>query len=114
MEQKTAIQEMDETAKRCKEEKLTEAVKLVQEEIRACRERYRKIANGEEHSPIMIEGETETGYPCELMADPKTVAKVYLKYDFPTWSVLEDDAPCAMWDELAETFGLKVVGSADL
>ena len=79
MEQKTAIQEMDETAKRRKEEKLTEAVKLVQEEIRACRERYRKIANGEEHSPIMIEGETETGYPCELMADPKTVAKVYAR-----------------------------------
>ena len=49
------------------------------------------------------------------VAHPRSVARVYLKYDFfPTWLVLEDDAPQGMWDEPAKIFGLKVVGGADL
>ena len=51
--QKTAIREMDETAKRRKDEKLAEAIKIVNEAIRAEQEEYEKIARTEEQDPIL-------------------------------------------------------------
>ncbi|MBQ2659784.1 hypothetical protein IJF85_02305, partial [Candidatus Saccharibacteria bacterium] len=64
--QKTAIQEMDETIKRRNDEKLAEAVKLVNDAIMAEYKRLEKIAKTEEDDPILIEGETTAGYFCHL------------------------------------------------
>ena len=55
--------------------KLEDAVAVVQKEIRKWREKYESVAKTEEQDPIMVEGETSTGYYCQLMADPKDVAK---------------------------------------
>lgn len=54
--QKTAIQEMDETIKRRNDGKLIEAVKLVNEAIVAEYKRLEDIAKTEEGDPILIEG----------------------------------------------------------
>ena len=64
--QKTAIQEMDETIKRRNDEKLVEAVKLVNEAIVAEYKRLEDIAKTEEGDPILIEGETTAGYLIDL------------------------------------------------
>ena len=60
--EKSAIQEMDETIKRRNDEKLAEAVKLVNDAIMAEYKRLEKIAKTEEDDPILIEGETTAGY----------------------------------------------------
>lgn len=65
-------------------------------------------------SPIMIEGETRTGYYCQLMVDPREVAPILLKYEWPTWHILGDEAPEEMWYDLGEKFGLASVSSFDL
>lgn len=64
--QKTAIQEMDETIKRRNDEKLVEAVKLVNEAIVAEYKRLEDIAKTEEGDPILIESETTAGYLIDL------------------------------------------------
>ena len=64
--QKTAIQEMDETIKRRNDEKLVEAVKLVNEAIVAEYKRLEDIVKTEEGDPILIEGETTAGYLIDL------------------------------------------------
>ena len=64
--------------------------------------------------PIMIEGETRTGYYCRLMVDPRDIAPILLKYDYPTYRILEDDAPDQMWYDLGEKLGLASVTSFDL
>ena len=40
------------------------------------------------------------------MVDPRVIAKVFVKYDYAVWNTLGNDAPTAMWDELADSFGL--------
>ena len=64
--QKTAIQEMDKTIKRRNDEKLVEAVKLVNEAIVAEYKRLEDIAKTEEGDPILIESETTAGYLIDL------------------------------------------------
>ena len=112
--QKTAIQEMDETIKRRNDEKLAEAVKLVNDAIMAEYKRLEKIAKTEEDDPILIEGETTAGYFCHLMVDPQDVAKIALEYNYPVWHILQQDYPDGMWEELGRKFGLEVVCSVDL
>lgn len=97
-----------------KDGKLASAIKLVNEAIITETKRLNEISSREEQDPIMVEGETETGYPCQLMADPKNVAKIYLRYEYPTWNILNLDAPDEMWRELACEFGLKTVYMVDL
>lgn len=97
-----------------KDDKLHEAVKLVNEAIRAERERLEVIAETEEGDPILIEGETTAGYFCHMMADPKDVAKIALEYNYPVWHILEEDYPDAMWEDLGRKFGLATVCSMDL
>ena len=96
------------------DEKLMLAVKAVNEAIVSEEKRLHEIANGAEQDPILIEGETETGYYCQMMVDPKIVAEIFLRYEYPIWNVLEQDAPTTMWDNLAREFGLKTVSSVDL
>lgn len=112
--QKTAIQEMDETIKRSNDEKLAEAVKLVNDAIMAEYKRLEKIAKTEEDDPILIEGETTAGYFCHLMVDPQDVAKIALEYNYPVWHILQQDYPDGMWEDLGRKFGLETVCSMDL
>lgn len=94
--------------------KLEDAVAVVQKEIRDLRAKYESVAKTEEQDPIMVEGETSAGYFCQLMVDPKDVAKILLEYDYPVWRVLGEDAPDAMWEDLGRKFGLEHVCSVDL
>lgn len=94
--------------------KVDDAAAVVQKEIRDLRTKYATIAKTEEQDPIMVEGETSTGYYCQLMADPKDVAKILLEYDYPVWRVLGEDAPDAMWEDLGRKFGLEHVCLVDL
>ena len=112
--QKTAVQEMDETIKRRNDEKLAEAVKLVNDAIMAEYKRLEKIAKTEEDDPILIEGETTAGYFCHLMVDPQDVAKIALEYNYPVWHILQQDYPDGMWEDLGRKFGLETVCSMDL
>lgn len=97
-----------------KDEKLISAIKLVNKAIATETERLKAVATSDEQSPILVEGETETGYYCQLMVDRKSVAKIMLRYDYSTWRVLEEDAPDEMWEELGWELGLKTVCSVDL
>ena len=94
--------------------KLEDAVAVVQKEIRDLRTKYESVAKTEEQDPILVEGETSAGYFCQLMVDPKDVAKILLEYDYPVWRVLGEDAPDAMWEDLGRKFGLEHVCSVDL
>lgn len=97
-----------------KDEKLISAVKLVNGAIMAETERLKSIASGSEQDPVLVEGETEADYYCQLMVDPKDVANIMLDYNYPTWKILEEDAPDGMWEELGRKFGLKTVCSVNL
>lgn len=97
-----------------KNDALSSAVKLVNEVIAEEIKRIESFLPDEEHDPIMIEGETETGHYCQLMVNPTEVAKIFLRYDYPIWHTLEEDAPEEMWLELGRVFGLKTVISVDL
>lgn len=113
-DEKSAIQEMDGTAERRKDEKLAEAVKLVNEAIMAEYKRLEEIAKTEEGDPILIEGETTASYFCHMMVDPKDVAKIVLEYNYPVWHILGEDYPDGMWEDLGRKFGLATVCSIDL
>lgn len=93
---------------------LKDAVAVVQKEIRDLRAKYESVAKTEEQDPILVEGETSAGYYCQLMVDPKDVAKILLEYDYPVWRVLEEEAPDEMWEDLGRKFGLEHVYSVDL
>ena len=97
-----------------KDDKLEQAVTLVNDTIRAERKSLEDIARVDEHDPIMVEGETLAGYYCQLMVDPKDAAKIMLEYDYPVWRVLGEDAPDAMWEDLGRKFGLESVCSVDI
>ena len=109
---------MTDTNKTTKEtvsaEELKAAVKTVQAVIQARRDEYRRIASTDEQDPIILEGTTSTDYACQMMVDPKDVAKVYLEYDYPLWRTLEEDVPIEMWEELARIYGLATVSEVDL
>lgn len=62
--------------------KLKDAVAVVKKRFASGARKYESAAKTEEQNPIMVEGETSTGYYCILMADPKDVAKILLKYDY--------------------------------
>lgn len=94
--------------------KLEYAVAVVQKEIRKWHTKYESVVKAEEQDPIMVEGETLTGYYCQLMTDPKDVAKILLEYDYPVWCVFDEDAPDAMWEDLGRKFGLEHVCSVNL
>lgn len=111
---KGVIQEINETEKRRNAEKLGQAIRLVNEAIEKERNRLKIIASGINQDPIMVEGETTTGYFCHLMVDPKDVAKIILSYDYPTCRILEEDSPDEMWEELGRHFGLLTISSFDL
>lgn len=97
-----------------KNEELKTAINVVNKTIEEEREHLIELTDSEEESPVMVEGETETGHYCQIMADPKNIAKIFLDYDYPVWDVLELDASDEMWRELGRLFGLKTVCAVDL
>ena len=96
-------------------ERLTEAVKLVNDAITKETKRLQDILDGDdEQSPVVVEGETFEDYYCQLMVNPKEVARIMLDYDYPTWRILGEDAPVEMWEALGRKFGVKIVSLVDL
>ena len=93
---------------------LIDAVGIVNNAIDKRRKELEEIAKTEEADPILIEGETTAGYFCQMMVDPKDVAKIALEYNYPVWETLLMDAPDGMWEDLARKFGLATVDTMDL
>ena len=93
---------------------LSDAVRIVKAAIDSEEARLKQLAADTEADPVMLEGETERRYNVQMMVEPATAAKIMLKYEYPVYKVLEEDAPQAMWDELAEMVGLGEVYSVDL
>ncbi len=60
-----------------KNDKLVVAVKLVNDAISSDVKRLKTIASGSEQDPIIIEGETDTGYYCRMMVNSKEVAQYF-------------------------------------
>lgn len=95
--------------------KLEDAVAVIQKEIRKWCEKYESVANeNEQDHPIMVEGETTTGYFCQLMVNSQEVAKIFVDYDYALYRVLGEDAPDTMWENLGRKVGLERVCSVDL
>ena len=95
--------------------KLADAVELVNKEIEKERKRLQDILDGDDmQSPVVVEGETFEDYYCQVMVNPKEVAKIMLRHDYPTWKVLGEDAPDGMWGDMGKKFGIKVVCGVDL
>ena len=90
------------------------ALKIVKDAIHREEERLKKIANADEQDPVLVEGETSEGYICHLMVDPKDAARIMLEYNYPVWNILMEDAPDAMWCDLAKKFGVETVSGVDL
>lgn len=96
------------------QEKLKGAVELVNSAIAEEESRSRKIIEGDKDTHIVIDGETETGYYCQIQVDAKKVAEVYLRYDYPIYRIFGQEVSDNMWVELACMFGLGSVDSVDL
>lgn len=94
------------------EEKAREVVALAISDYRTQLESI--TLTQDDPDPIIVEGETRTGYYCQMMVNPKDVARIILKYDYPVFAILEEEPPQGMWDDLAEWYGLDSVSSFDL
>lgn len=93
-------------------------IEITRAVVNAAIDEYRKsletVAKTKEGDPILVEGETSAGYCCQMMVDPAEVAEILVRWDYPLYEILEEDAPQGMWDELAEHFGLNAVSSFEL
>ena len=96
------------------EEQVREAVKIVNQAIGERRRKLEKITRTNDNDYIELDGETSRGYPCRVLADPHIVANILLEYDYPVWSVLGEEAPTKMWEELAREFGMDLVMDLDI
>lgn len=93
---------------------MVKPLEAVKDLIEAERKRLEAYLDDAEHDPIMVIGETRTGYECHIMVDPAEIAKIMLEYNYPTWKVLEEDFPNGMWSDIAFKLGLESVSSVDL
>ena len=93
-------------------------IEIARAVVNAAIDEYRKsletVAKTKEGDPILVEGETSAGYYCQMMVDPAEVAEILVRWDYPLYRTLEEEAPQGMWDELAEHFGLEGVSSFEL
>lgn len=64
--------------------------------------------------PVCVEGETETGYYCQMMVDPRDIAPILLRHDFPIYKVLGEEFPDELWQDLGHKLGLATVNGVDL
>ena len=102
------------TPKQTERMSLADAVRIVKEAINSEEDRLKQLAADTEADPVMLEGETSARFDVQMMVEPSIVAKIMLKYEYPVYKVLEEDAPQAMWDELAEMVGLGEVYGVDI
>lgn len=97
-----------------KDEALHNAVELVNKAINERTIKLQAYTQIEENDPVMLEGETTKGYYCQMMVNPKDVARIMLDYDYPMYDILGEEAPTGMWDDIAAHFGLGSVVSVDI
>lgn len=95
-------------------EAISEATRLINNEIRKERKRLEDISQTEDADPIRVEGETFTGYYAEIMVEPSKVAEIMLKYNYHFWDTLGQDAPDGMWRNIADMVGLRIVSFVDI
>ena len=102
------------TAKQTEPTSLSDAVRIVKAAIESEEARLKQLAADTEADPVMLEGETSARFDVQMMVEPSVIAKIMLKYEYPVYKVLEEDAPQGMWDELAEYVGLGEVYGIDI
>lgn len=95
---------------------LQEARDLINQEISDYRTKLEALTlcDQSQLDPIMIDGETTAGYQVRLFDTPGDAARIMLKYDWPVYRTLGEDAPDEMWEELGRHYGLETVCSIDL
>lgn len=96
------------------EDTVSDAVRQVNAKIADFRAKLERIAKDSEATLITVEGETATGSCAIAQIARNEVAEVMLRYDYPVWHVLEEDAPDEMWDEIARLVGFECVNSVDI
>lgn len=97
-----------------KKNTLEEAVKVVKAAIEAKEKNLQAYVDAQEPDPVMLEGGTSEGYQVQMMISPAIPARIMLKYDYPTYDILEEEAPSEMWDEMAKMVGLASVDTVDI
>lgn len=91
------------------------ALETIQQKISDYRTKLEAITiSNAKLDPIAITGMTHTGYYCQVTDTPKKAAEIMLRHDFPIYAILGEDAPDAMWQELADEYGLETVSAVDL
>lgn len=96
------------------EDTLLDAARQVNAKITDIRTKLERMAKDTEAPLISVEGETSTGCCATAQVAQNEVAEVMLRYDYPVWHVLEEDAPDEMWDEIARLVGFERVRLVDI
>lgn len=96
------------------EDTLSDAVRQVNAKITDLRAKLERMVKDTEASPVSVDGGTSTGCCATAQIARNEVAEVMLRYDYPVWHVLEEDAPEEMWDEIARLVGFEHVSSVDI
>lgn len=93
---------------------VSDAVRQVNARIAEVRVKLERMAKDTEAPLISVEGETATGSCAIAQIARNEVAEVMLRYDYPVWHMLEEDAPDEMWDEIARLVGFERASSVDI
>ena len=96
-----------------KAQKLEEARRVIRQAIDEKRSKYEEVANDDEADAVLLEGITSTGHYCQMMVSSQIIAKIYLKYNYAEDMIISGVANKTMWEEIADTFGVKEVESVD-
>lgn len=96
------------------EDTLSDAVRQVNAKITDLCTKLERMAKDAEAPLISVEGGTSTGCCATAQVARSEVAEVMLRYDYPVWHVLEEDAPDEMWDEIARLVGFEHASSVDI
>ena len=98
-------------------EELAHAREIINQKISDERTKLEAITllkpDAEPH-PVCVEGETETGYYCQMMVDPRHIAPILLKHNYPVFKAVQEDFPDELWQDLGRKLGLATVISVDL
>lgn len=104
--EKPSIEDKNTQTEQAENESLSNAICQVNAAIDSVTEQMEEISRTEEQDFVFLTGETTTGFAVKMLINPKEVAEVMLKYNYPIYTVLHMDAPQAMWDEIAKITGL--------
>lgn len=104
--EKPSIEDKNTHTKQAENESLSNAICQVNAAIDSVTEQMKEISRTEEQDFVFLTGETTTGFAVKMLINPKEVAEIMLKYNYPIYTVLHMDAPQEMWDEIAKITGL--------